>query len=422
MKEGLIVVGGRLTFANISEEAKHQMIMPSRHHATNLLIRSYHEVVGHMGQESVLASLREKFWILKGRSTVRRVIRSCVDCQRRKKPMCEQLMADLPRERVTGYDPPFTSVGVDYFGPIEVKQRRSRVKRYGCLFTCMNTRALHIEIAHSLSTDSMINALRRFVSVRGCPREIRSDCGTNFTKADKELKANIEEWNQLNIENFCTQRGIDWIFNPPGASHMGGAWERMIRSVREILRSLLKEQVVCDEVLSTIVAEVTNILNSRPLTRSSSDSRDPDPLTPNHLLHLRPCPPLPPGVFGNDDKQTQRQWRQAQFLANVFWKRWTKEYIPCLQRRQKWNELQSNLKIGDVVLLTDGNFPRGQWPLARVVSVFKGEDGLVRSVDVKTSSTVVTRARRRRQGEIRTTTTILKRPITKLCRLELDEA
>ena len=141
----------------------------------------------------------------------------------------------------TAYEPPFTSVGVDYFGPLEVKQGRSRVKRYGCIFTCLNVPAVHIEIAHSLNTDSMINALRRFTSVRGYPKEIRSDCGTNFTKADKELKARIKEWNHQKIGNFCAQKGIEWNFNPPEASHMGGAWERMISSVRQILRALQKE-------------------------------------------------------------------------------------------------------------------------------------------------------------------------------------
>ena len=237
---------------------------------------------------------------------------------------------------------------------------------------------MHIEIAHSLNTDSMLNALRRFVRLRGCPREIRSDCATNFTKGDKELAESIEEWNRLNIENFCAQRGIDWIFIPPGAGHMGGSWKRMIRSVRQILKALLKEQIVGDEVLSTIVAEVTNILNSRPLTRNSSDPKDSDPVTPNHLVHLRSSMSLPPGVFENDDQHTQRQWRQAQFLANLFWKRWIKEYLPQLQRRQKWNEVERNLEVDDIVLLADQNFPRVQWPLTRIVEVKKGKDRLVR--------------------------------------------
>ena len=273
--------------------------------------------------------------------------------------------------------------------------------------------AVHIKIAHSLNTDSMIKALRRFTSVHGYPKEIRSDCGTNFTKADKELKASIKEWNHQKIENFCVQKGIEWNFNPPGASHMGGAWERMISSVRQILRAFVKEQIVCDELLSTVIAEATNILNSRSLTRNSDDPKD----DPNHLLQLRPCSSLAPGLFDKDDQSSQHQWRQAQYLPNLFWRRWTREDLPNLQEGQKWKGLKDNLKINDILLLMDENFPRGQWPLTRVVEVVPSKDGLMRSAKVKTSSTVVTRA----NGEIKTNTTILTRPLTKLCRLEIDE-
>lgn len=297
LRNGLLAVGGRLESAPVNEDLKYPYILPNNHHVTELIIRHNHANVGHMGQESVLSSLRERFWIRKGRSAVRRVLRKCVDCRKRKAPTGEQLMAKLPEDRITPHKPPFTYVGVDLFGPIEVKQKRSRVKRYGCIFTCLSVRAIHIEVANTLNTDSMINALRRFICLRGCPEEIRSDCGTNLTKADKELKESIEEWNQQRIDGFCAQRGIQWIFNPPGASHMGGAWERMIRSVRQILKALLKEQVVCDEVLHTVLTEATNILNSRPLTRNSNDVMDEEPLTPNHLLNLRPCSSLPPGIF-----------------------------------------------------------------------------------------------------------------------------
>ena len=420
LRNGLLSVGGRLESAPVDEDLKYPYILPNDHHVTELIIQHNHSSVGHMGQESVLSSLREKFWIVKGRSAVRRVLKRCVDCQKRKAPTGEQFMAKLPEDRITPCKPPFTYVGVDYFGPIEVKQGRSRVKRYGCIFTCLTVRAIHIEVANTLNTDSMINALRRFICLRGCPEQIRSDCGTNFTKADKELKETIEEWNQHRIDGFCAQRGIQWIFNPPGASHMGGTWERMIRSVRQILKVLLKEQVVCDEVLHTVLTEATNILNSRPLTRNSDDPKDEEPLSPNHLLQLRPCSSLPPGIFDKEDMYCRRQWRQAQYLSNLFWKRWIKEYLPTLQERKKWNEPKENLKVGDVVLLADENFPRGQWPLARVIEVFRSEDGLVRSARVKTSCTVMTRAKRQRQREVKTTVTTLVRPITKLCRLELS--
>ena len=304
-------------------------------------------------------------------------------------------MAKLPEDRITPLEPPFTYVGVDYFGPIEVKQGRSRVKGWGCLFTCFTVRAIHLEVAHRLNTDSMINALRRFINLRGYPKEIRSDCSSNFTKADKELKDAVDEWNQQTISGFCAQRGIEWIFNPPGASHMGGPWERMIRSVRQILKALFKEQVACEEVLSTVLTEATNILNSRPLTRNSDDPMDEELLTPNHLLQLRPCASLPSGIFEKEDLHCRRQWRQAQYLANLFWKQWIKEYLPTLQERKKWNEPRENLKVGELVLLADKNYPRGQWPLARVVEVFENEDGYVRSAKVLTSCTMTGRRKRK---------------------------
>ena len=143
---------------------------------------------------------------------MRRVLRRCMTCQRQRN-VCpgKQFMADLPEVRLVPEKPPFTYVGVDYFGPLQVKQGRSRVKRYGCLFTCLITHAVHIEKAHSLDTDSVINALRRFIGVRGYPGQIRSDQGSNFTKADKELKEAIQEWNEHKINNFCRQKGIEWV-------------------------------------------------------------------------------------------------------------------------------------------------------------------------------------------------------------------
>ena len=421
LKNGLLIVGGRLVHAPVDENMKHPVILPYKHHVTDLVVQSYHENVGHMGQESVLSCLRNKFWVVKGRSAVRRTIRACKECARRNARPGEQLMANLPRDRITPGKPPFTYVGVDFFGPFEVKQGRSRVKRYGCLFTCLVVRAVHIEIAHSLDTDSMINALRRFISVRGRPEEIRSDQGTNFTSANKELQGIMSDKDEHKVNKFCLQRDIKWLFNPPAASHMGGVWERMIRLIRRILKATLKEQLVNDEVLSTVMAEVVYIINSRPLTRNSDSHLDDQPLTPNHLLHLRPFTRLSPGIFSKDDLLCRSAWRQAQYLADIFWRRWTREYLPTLLERKKWNVRKRNLRVGDVVLIADENHPRGAWPLARVVEVVIGRDGLVRSAKVKTTSTVATRSRRKRKEEVNTSTVILTRPIAKLCLLEMDE-
>jgi len=132
----------------------------------------------------------------------------------------------------------------------------------------------------------MTNALTRFISVRGYPELLRSDRGSSFTRAEKELKEVVQGWNEHTINKFCGQKKIEWIFNPPSASHMGNVWERIIRSVRQILKALLKEQLVSDEVLSTVIAKTVNILNSRPLTHKSDSPLDEQPLSPNHLLHL----------------------------------------------------------------------------------------------------------------------------------------
>ena len=174
-----------------------------------------------MGQESVLSFLRETVWIVKGRSAVRRVLGRCMTCQRQRNACPgEQFMADLPEVRVVPEKPPFTFVGVDYFGPLEVKQGRSRVKRYGCLFTCLTTRAVHIEIAHSLDTDSMINALRRFISVCGYPEQIRSDQGSNFTKKPSKSGINTRsaisaDRKRLNGFSIHPQRAT-WVVHGSG--------------------------------------------------------------------------------------------------------------------------------------------------------------------------------------------------------------
>ena len=224
------------------------------------------------------------------------MIKYCIDCQRRKAKLLDHYMASLPKDRITPDKPAFTYVGTDYFGPLQVKVKRSCCKRYGCILACLTTHAVHIKITHSLDMDSTINALRRFICIRGCPY-LRSDCGTNFVCGNKELNQAMEDWNQHKINEFCTQRKIEWIFNAPSASHMNGVTERMIRSVRQILKAILKEQIVTDEVILTVMVEVMNILNSRPLTRNSDSPLDDEPITPNNLLHLRPTTALPPGLF-----------------------------------------------------------------------------------------------------------------------------
>ena len=169
---------------------------------------------------------------------------------------CSQIMAPLPAFRVGDGEFPFEVVGVDYFGPFVVKKGRGEVKRYACLFTCMFTRAIHIEVTPFMSTESFVLALQRFIARRGQPRIIVSDNGSNFRGAYNELRNVLREWDPSKVSEFVTNKGMEWRFGPVATSHWGGVWERMIRSVRKILHAISKGRTMTDETLSTFMCEV----------------------------------------------------------------------------------------------------------------------------------------------------------------------
>ena len=296
-------------------------------------------------------------------------------------------MADLPEQRLTPNLAPFSNVGLDCFGPFLTRKGRGSTKRYGVIFTCLSLRAVHIEMVYSLDTSSFIQALRRFIARRKVLR-IWSDNGTNFVGGEHELRDALKLWNQEQIHVFLLQRGINWKFNPPGASHFGGIWERQTRSIRKILAGLCDEQRLTDESLSTFFCEVENIINSRPLTIVSDDPNDLVPFTPNHLLQQKQPTSLPPGIFYPSDNYSRKQWRQIQYLTNIFWSRWMKEYLPLLQTRQKWFRTKRNLSVNDVVLVVDKTSPRGTWLLGRVIETFPDANNLIRSARVRTKHSV----------------------------------
>lgn len=159
-----------------------------------------------------------------------------------------------------------------------------------------------------------------------------------------------------------TEKGIKWIFNTPAASHQCSVLERQIRTVRQVLNSVLKQQSLDDGGLRTIICEVEAIINNRPITLSSDNPGDFEALTPNHLLLI-----IPPGVFDQDDQYACRRWRQTQYIANLFWTRWTRKYLPLLQDRQKLLTPQKNFSPGDILLMMDESAPRNSWNMGRVI-------------------------------------------------------
>ena len=378
IKDGVICVGGRLE--NASDDVNKHPIILGKCHLTTLIIRATHVRNAHVGSNHVHSLLRQKYHILKGYSVVKSVLNSCVQCKKSHGQPMQQVMGQLPKERVdTEPKPPFTYVGVDYFGPMNIKYRRGTVKRYGCLFTCLTTRAVHIEVAHSLDADSFLMALHRFMARRGKPQKIFSDNGTNFVAADRELAEEIRNINSTKVKGEMLLEAIEWSFNPPHAPHMGGVWERLVRSVKTLLRHLVGDRLLTDEELVSFLCEAEKILNDRPLTRMGSDARDPAPLTPSHLLLMKgnDCTP------NTESNHVRRRWQTIQRIANSFYQRFLSEYIPQLQVKSKWTTQKENLKVNDVVLVMCEDAPRGQWPLGLVTSIEHSSDGLVRAATVR---------------------------------------
>ena len=379
-------VGGRISRSQVPHDAMHPVILPSCY-ISELLLQNIHFKVGHLGRETIVATVRQKYHILNVNMLVRKLLRNCLTCRRVNGKPIQQLMADLPETRVTADVAAFHHTGVDLFGPFIVVHGRKTEKKYGVVFTCFSSRAIHLEIADSLSTDSFINALRRFICRRGNVASLTSDNGTNLTSTYRELKIGIQEWNQSQINEHLKQKDIAWHFNPATGSHHGGAFEREIRTVRKTLTSMLNCQNVKlnFDQLHTLLCEVESILNGRPLTRASSDPDDARALTPNDILLFNAGITFPPGLFDKHDDYMNRRYRQVQYLTNVFWKRWKNEYLITLQERQKWNSLKENLKVNDLVLVMDVSTSRNSWPLGLVTEVREDRNGLVRSATVRIS-------------------------------------
>jgi len=222
---------------------------------------------------------------------------------------------------------------------------------------------------------------------KGAGKQIRSDNGMNLVGAQGELKKALMTLDKSKIQDALLPDGI----NPPAASNHVGVWERLIRSVCYVLYSTLHQQSIDDEGLQTLFCEVEAILNNRPLSTVSSDPYDLEPLTPNHLLLLKTQPIMPPRTFLKSDLYGRRRWKQVQYMSDLFWQRWTKEYLLLLQERQKWTVVKKNLDVGDLVLVVDPTAPRGSWPLGRVLETKPDQKGLVRSVKLQTQTSVLDR-------------------------------
>lgn len=405
--DGIVRVGGRLQNSGKSYQEQHQILLPKNGKFTNLLIDRAHKQTKHGGPSMMLSYIRTTHWIMNARNSLRSHVHRCTICFRYSANGQTQLMGNLPGPRVT-ISRPFTHVGIDYAGPLEILAKRSRGRRqctkgYICIFICLATKAIHLELVGDLTTQSFMASFSRFIARRGNPTNIYSDNGTNFVGAAHQLERDCGRI-APQVAELVANEGITWHFIPPSAPHFGGLWEAGVKSTKFHLRRILGNAVVTFEEMTTTLAEIEACLNSRPLCPLSNDPNDFGTLTPAHFLigdQIR-APPRP-SVFDINVNRLDR-WQVTQQLTEQFWHRWSNEYLHRLQTRPKWLTKKPNILVGDMVLVREDRLPPAKWIMGRIVQTHAGQDDLVRSATVKTA------------------TTVIKRPITKLCRLPIEAA
>lgn len=408
-EHGLLRVGGRIPNADIHLDQRHPWLLPSKHHITTILLREEHKKLLHCGPEQLLSTIRLRYWPLSGRHEARKITRNCWECFRQKPQPLEAVMANLPKDRLRGFVRPFTITGVDYAGPIQIREgkRRGRIpisKGYIAVFVCFNTKAIHLEAVTDLTTETFLAALRRFTARRGLCTTLYSDNAMNFVGAARELKETYQfiQKHSEEIKTKLTMQGIDWKFIPPRSPNFGGLWEAAVKAVKKHLYIVTRHLILTYEEFSTLLAEIESVLNSRPLTPLSSHPDDLIALSPAHFLIGDSQIKIAQRNWLEATDNTLSRWQHQQKIKQHFWTRWQKEYLHQLQMRTKWYHDSSKIVPGMMVLIMDEQNPPLKWSLGRILAIHPGTDGVIRVAFVKTTNGVY------------------KRAIRKLCALPMD--
>ena len=273
--------------------------------------------------------------------------------------------------------------------------QNTTTKHYGVIFTCMNRRAVHLELAVDYSTVEFMQKLRRFFAIRGQPALMMSDNGSQLVGKERELREMIKGWNHKELKEFNAKKGMRWQFIMPGEPHQNGCAEALVKGAKKALKKEISEQVLTPFELYTRLLEVGKMMNQRPIGRIPNDPDDSSFLCPNDMLPGRATSMVPQGPF----REIRNPQHRVQFVPKIVdtcRRHWTRDVFPCLVPRKKRNAEKCTVRVDDIVIMEDSNSLRGNWTIRRIINVYPGKDGRVRNVKIKTS------------------TSEYKRPITKI--------
>ncbi|XP_041673673.1 uncharacterized protein LOC121529782 [Drosophila eugracilis] len=402
--QGLMRACGRVTSSELLQyDERHPIILPYDCHLSRLLVQFTHRITLHGGNQLMIRLIRAKFCIPRVRNLIKSVVYACKVCDIHKKKLQTQLMGELPKER-TSFSRPFTYTGVDYAGPFEIKNYTGRAclitKGYVLVFVCFSTKAIHLEPTSDLTTEKFLAAFARFVSRRGCPRQVQSDNGKTFVGAAALLSCDFLQSLKGAVTGAYSHQQLLWHFIPPGAPHMGGLWEAGVKSFKTLFYKATATRKYTFEELATLLARIEACLNSRPLAPMSEDPADLMAPTPGHFLVGGPLLVTVEPELKGDTTSIINRWQHLKALQQQFRLRCKEEYLKELHKRNKWRAPTRNLRVGDMVVIKEDNLPSNEWRLGRIDAVYPGSDGHVRVIDIRTAR--------------------VKRPVAKVVLLPMD--
>lgn len=404
--DGLIKMRGRVQYANLNEIEKHPIILPYNSYLVKLIVEDVHRKQLHSGINHTLIAVRDKYWVIKGRSLVRRVVKACLVCRRYAPIRLQVQMPPLPKDRITrSY--PFSVCGVDFTGPVYVKNGNQVTKSYIVLYTCTAIRAIHLELVENQTTEAFLRSFRRMISRRGMVTTFYSDNSKTFEAGSREMQRYFQIMKGKTFKNFLADHKIEWKFIPPYAPWWGGFYERMMKTIKTPLKKILGRSIYSSDEIYTILTEVEAMVNSRPLTQVSDEPTELEYLTPASFLIGRKLINLPVKPIQFKDKSKEKKEVNKILVMqnrtlNMLWKTWREEYVRNLGTVPRKINEDTCIKAGELVMVAEPSVIRTKWIVGVVDKCKAGPDNKVRTVWVRTAGG------------------IMSRPVQHISRLELD--